>query len=227
MARQGLMLRFARWHIWLGWLVGVPMLMWALTGLLMVVRPIEDVRGEALRAPPPTIAGATYALPEVGEPIVRATLVQQPMGPVWLVVTADGDTYRYDARAGWLAPPVVEAEARQIAAGAYAGRARLRTLTYFPADTPPGELRAAVPSWQAHFADGTNLYIDAQTGEVLAVRTDGWRFYDLMWGLHIMNLQDREDAHHPIIIAFAGLAVLGALLGCILMFRRRKARVKA
>ena len=30
------MLQFARWHIWLGWLVGLPMLMWALTGLVMV-----------------------------------------------------------------------------------------------------------------------------------------------------------------------------------------------
>jgi uncharacterized iron-regulated membrane protein len=227
MTGQRMMLRFARWHIWLGWLIGFPILMWAVSGLVMVARPIEQVRGEDLRKPRPAVAAGTYTLPKMDEPIVRAELIQQPAGPVWLVTTTDGGRYRYDAREGWIAPPVIKSEAQQIVAAAYAGDSRLDTLTYFPADTPPADLRSAVPAWQAHFADGTNLYIDAITGEVLAVRTGWWRFYDFMWGLHIMNLQDREDAHHPIIIVFAVLAALGSLIGCILLFRRRKARVQA
>jgi uncharacterized iron-regulated membrane protein len=40
-----------RWHVWLGWLVGVPLLLWTLSGLAMVVRPIEEVRGAELLAP--------------------------------------------------------------------------------------------------------------------------------------------------------------------------------
>lgn len=227
MARLGLMLRFARWHIWLGWIVGIPILMWAVTGLVMVARPISEVRGEGLRGPPLPIAGESYALPRVGEPILRATLVQQPTGPVWLVETVDGDKYRYDARGGWLTAPVIKPEAQQIVESSYTGTSKLEKLTYFPADVSPGDLRAGVPSWQAHFADGTNVYVDGLTGEVLAVRTNWWRLYDFMWGLHIMNLQDRENPHHPIIIAFAVLAALGSLLGCILMFRRRKSRVRA
>ena len=46
-----------------------------------------------------------------------------------------------------------------------------------------------------------------------------------MWGLHIMDLQDREDTSHPILILFAALSVIGALMGCVLMFGRRKGRV--
>ena len=38
MARNRLMLRFARWHIWLGWVVALPVLMWLVTGLVMVAR---------------------------------------------------------------------------------------------------------------------------------------------------------------------------------------------
>jgi len=38
-------------------------------------------------------------------------------------------------------------------------------------------------------------------------------------------LRTREDTSHPILILFAALGVIGALLGCILMFRRRKAKV--
>ena len=60
---------------------------------------------------------------------------------------------------------------------------------------------------------------------MLALRTGQWRLYDVMWGLHIMDLQTREDTHHPILVVFAALAAIGAMLGCMLLFRRRKARV--
>ena len=186
-----MMLRFARWHIWLGWVVGLPILMWTVTGLVMVARPIEEVRGSALQAPAVPVAPGAYTLPEMDEPIHHAELIQQPIGPVWLVTTTDGGRYRYYAPDGSLVPPVIESEAREIA--------------------------------EASFADGTNLYIDAATGEVLALRTGWWRIYDFMWGLHIMDPATREDTHNPFVIAFAVLATFGALLGCILLFRRRKA----
>lgn len=228
MALQRIMQRFARWHIWLGWLVGFPILMWTVTGLVMVARPIEDVRGEGLLAEPAAIDTAGLRFPEaIGEPISEARLVQVPGGtPTWVVTAADGQRWRYSARFGTPSPPVVKDEAQRIARAAYGDRSRLASLTYFPAEDAPLELRRPVASWQAHFADGTNLYIDDATGEVLAVRTGGWRLYDVMWGLHIMDLQTREDTSHPILIVFAALAVLGATLGCILLFRRRKARVK-
>ena len=49
MARQKRMALFAKWHVWLGWLVGLPILMWTVTGLVMVWHPIEYVRGNHLR----------------------------------------------------------------------------------------------------------------------------------------------------------------------------------
>jgi nitrate reductase gamma subunit len=48
-----------------------------------------------------------------------------------------------------------------------------------------------------------------------------------MWGLHIMDLQTREDSHNPFVIVFGSLALLGALLGTALLFRRRKVRASA
>ena len=41
-------------------------------------------------------------------------------------------------------------------------------------------------------------------------------------GLHIMDLQTREDTSHPILIIFAALSVFGALMGTVLLFRRRR-----
>ena len=59
------------------------------------------------------------------------------------------------------------------------------------------------------------------------MRTRWWRFYDLMWGLHIMDLETREQPHNPFTITFGILALAGAVLGSILLFRRRKRRVRA
>lgn len=221
------MLRFARWHIRLGWVVALPLLMWAVTGLVMVARPIEEVRGEHLRTAPAAIDPAGIAFPtRIGEPIREAHLVSQPGGPRWIVTAADGRRWRYPADGGAALPPLVENEARRIAEAAYAGAGKDAELTYFAAGEAPLDARASGAVWQARFADGTYLYLDDATGEVLALRTPGWRLYDFMYGLHIMDPAAREDAHNPFVIAFALVTLAGALLGGVLLFRRRKRRAK-
>lgn len=226
MARKLLMQQFARWHIWLAWLVGFPILMWTVTGLVMIARPIEEVRGDAVRAEPLELVAGRYVLPEFDEPVREVQLVQQAIGPVWIVTRADGSRYRHYAPDGSIIPPVIASEAREIAAASYAGQSKLESVGYIPADEVPMELRRPLDTWRLHYADGTNIYVEASTGQVLAVRTGWWRVYDLMWGLHIMDLEGRENSHHPIIVLFAALSVIGSMLGVMLMFRRRKARVK-
>ncbi len=220
-----------RIHIWLGWLIGVPLLLWTVSGFWMVVRPIEEVRGEQLRAAPlmldmdRKIEGPAFfgKFPE----LESMKLVQQPSGPVWIYVFQDKSVRRASALDGRWQGKLSRDEARNIARQAFLGKAPLQTIKRFTAKAPPSDLRKARPSWQAHFADGTNLYIDAESGEVLALRTQQWRMFDFMWGLHIMDLQSREDTNHPILILFAALAALGVLLGLILLpmtGRRHKRR---
>jgi len=222
MARFRIMQQLARWHIWLGWLIGVPILMWTISGLVMVVRPIEEVRGENLRAEAAPMATADLVFPNRMGPVLSVILANQTDGPTWIVTEPDGGRYRYSATDGTLVPPVIESEARRIALATYSGKAALETVRYFPADLAPPDLRIPTDSWQAHFSDGTNFYIHSSTGEILAVRTGWWRVYDFMWGMHIMDLQTREDTSHPILIIFAALSVFGALMGTVLLFRRRR-----
>lgn len=232
MAQQGWILRFARWHIWLGWLVAVPLLIWTISGVVMVARPIEEVRGEHLR-----IEQRPEPLP--GFPVPIFTALDQPRtSPVRLETTmqrgtmvtratfADGHVERYTGSGNRL-PPLSAVEAQAVVREGIVGGDAVESVTFFAADETPLDFRRPEDVWQVALADGTHVYVGRHSGEIAAVRTRWWRVFDFMWGLHIMDLQTREDTHNPFVIAFGVLAVLGALLGTVLLFRRRKARVSA
>lgn len=224
MARRTLMHRLARWHVWLGWIVGLPILMWTATGLFMVLRPIEEVRGESLRRAPAPMQTEGLLLPRLRGPVKRLALVEVNGAPSWAVTYANGAVVRYN-KASLPVPEVDEAEARAIANAALKSPPVLISLRRFAASEAPRDLGKARPCWQATFADDTHLYVDSSTGEVLAIRTRWWRAFDFMWGLHILDPQDREDSSHPLLIGLAALSLLGSMIGCALLFRRRKARV--
>jgi len=226
MASQSLMRTLAKWHVWLGWLVGVPIVMWLATGLLMVSRPIEEVRGEHLRReiPPAPLAlpGSALAAPDAKLKEMRVTM--QGGRAVAILTTLDGQVRRVDFATGAALPPLDAAAARALAAQRIIGGAAAERVTLFPADRTPFDFRRPLSVWQVALSDGTNIYIGRDTGEIEAVRTRWWRAFDIAWGLHIMDLSEREDTSHPLLIIFAALSLSGAVIGCVLMFRRRRAR---
>lgn len=197
--------------------MGVPMIFWTLSGLWMVARPITEVRGTALRADPPPLAlPGVLAAPRIAG-ATGATIEMQGGRPRWIVTLPGGALRRADASTGLPLPGVVRAEAMALADAAYRPVAAIVSATRFAADAAPLELRRPRPSWQIAFADGNHLYLDADTGSVLAIRTPQWRAYDWMWGLHIMDLGGREDTSHPILIGSAVLALFASLLAIVLL----------
>lgn len=219
----------AKWHIWLGWLVGVPIAMWLATGLFMVARPIKEVRGNHLRrvAPPAPLVlpGSTMAAPDAQLEAMHVTM--QDGRAVAILTALDGSTRRVDFVTGKALPAMDAAAARALVAKRITGGDQVERVTLFPADRTPFDFRRPLAVWQVQLADGTNVYVGRDTGAIEAVRTRWWRAFDLAWGLHIMDLSEREDTSHPVLIIFAALSLTGALIGCVLMFRRRKARPSA
>ena len=216
----------ARWHVWLGWLVGVPIVMWLTSGLFMTLRPIEEVRGEHLRLKQPpaplVLPGSAIASAEAQLKEMRVTIQQ---GRAVAILTGlDGSVRRVDFASGAAIPALGAAEAQALVAARIAGGDEAESVTLFPADRTPPDFRREVAVWRVALADGTNVYVGRDTGEIEAVRTRWWRAFDFAWGLHIMDLSEREDTSHPVLILFAALSLTGALIGCVLMFRRRKAR---
>ena len=211
--------RLRRWHIWLGWLIGIPMLVWTVSGIVMVAKPIEEVRGSHLRADPMPMRMAAPMVPPQLEGIALASLALQPRaaGPRWVVTLDDGTTRLADPATGALLPRLNAADAVREVTARYRGSARIAAVTRTDADDPPLDLRRPLEAWQVRMSDGTHFYVDAGSGEVVARRTAWWRFYDFMWGLHIMDPAGREDTHNPFVIGFGLASLVTVILAIVLL----------
>lgn len=216
----------AQYHVWLGWLVGVPIVMWLASGLFMTLKPLPEVRGEHLRiaaAAPQALVIEGSALADEAAQIKEMRLTMQDGRAVAVLTTLDGITTRVDYASGAPIPALDAEAARALVAQQIVGGNAVESVTFFKADAVPFDFRRPVPVWRVALKDGTHVYIGRDTGQIEAVRTRWWRWFDFAWGVHIMDLSEREDNSHWTLIGFAALALVGALIGCVLMFRRRTA----
>jgi uncharacterized iron-regulated membrane protein len=219
--------RLRRWHVWLGWVIAIPVLLWVVSGLVMVWKPIEEVRGEHLLAEPqPVRVIAPVVPPQVqGVPLSSLSLQPRAAGPRWVITLADGTRRLADPATGTLLPSLSASDAVAEVLARYTGPSNLKSASRVDTADPPLEYRRDTAAWKVTMEDGTNFYVDAGSGEIVARRTPWWRFYDLMWGLHIMDLKTREDTHNPLVIGFGIAALAMSLLAIVLLpmtVRRRR-----
>ena len=222
--------RLRRWHVWLGWVIALPILFWVISGLIMVSKPIEETRGEHLLAEPRPVRLAAAPVPPRIEGVALTSLTLEPRaaGPRWVVTLPGGKTRLADPATGALLPALSAADAVREVTARYTGEAKVRSATRVDPARPPLEYRRPAAAWQVAMDDDTHFYVDAASGQIVARRTAWWRFYDFMWGLHIMDLETREDMHNPLVIGFAIIALVMSVLAMILLpltinRRRRKA----
>lgn len=208
-----------RYHIWLGWLVGLPFLFWMVSGLVMVAKPIEEVRGEHLiaKSKPISVAGPFVGPQVEGRPVRSISLENRADGPRWKIGFADGEWRIADPATGRLLPRLGPADAARELMARYVGTAKVVEVSRVNPDAPPLELRRAMDGWRVRMSDDAHFYMDGGSGEIVAKRTAWWRIYDFMWGLHIMDLQGREDTNNPWVVSFGVLALGMVLLAFALL----------
>lgn len=218
--------RLRRWHVWLGWLVGLPMLLWTVSGLVMAAKPLEEVRGDSLIAPlKPIHAPGMMVVPQVeGRPVTAIKLESRAAGPRWIISFADGESRQADPATGKLLPRLGAADAAREVADRITIKAKVVATSRVDVKSPPLELRKALNGWRVSMDDGTNFYVDGGSGEIVAHRTGWWRIYDFMWGLHIMDLQGRADTNNPWVVTFVALSIgmVSLALALLVMTIRRK-----
>lgn len=220
-------------HKWLALVVGVQVLFWVGGGLLMTMMPIEQVRSEHRVADAPAVAvdpagviGAAETARAAGvAAFSKAEVRSTPRGPVWTLTPVEGEPVTVSAIDGRPLPPLDGAEARRLAALAYAGPGKPVSAAFLP--EAPEETGRKGPLWRVDFDDRerTSFYLSPETGEVLTRRSELWRFFDLMWRLHVMDWDDGEDFNHPLIVVTAAGATFVVLSGFVLLwFRLRPVR---
>lgn len=211
--------RTVRWlHLWGGVIVGIQIILWIASGLVMVARPLDEVRGTTLRreATALTLPGGLPVLAGV-ERLELGSLLGKP---VWKLTDAQGKRLLDAASGKPIAVTAMQAEAVARAGTTLTGPAVVTPVT--PA-SPASDWRETT-GWRVEFADDVRVYVTTQ-GEIGAIRTRWWRLYDLFWGLHIMDWTERENTHHPLIIIATllslGVVLTGALLTVRHFVRRR------
>jgi len=214
-----------RWHRRVAAVTSVQLLLWTLSGLYFAFIDIDYVRGHQFKRPAPQseINLADFSLPStVANQLV---LVERRTGEKVLAVhSAEG--VQWLSKEGAALEPLTEQDALALAA--------VRTVMspdsaeWIDQNVAGSEYRGApLPLWRLW--DSANpdriAYMDALSGQVVAVRHEAWRWWDFLWSLHIMNYGDRDTIGTLLLNLFSVLALGTAVLGLwLLIYTRRVTR---
>jgi len=223
-------------HRWLGLLVGIQVLIWLASGLYMVVVDIDFIHGDSLvknmqqeiLVPEPPQLGVADL--KARFPDATQISLKPLMGTTVYAVATTDSRYLIDPGTGALLSPLGEDTARQIARYHFAGTAAINHTALITTD-PPMEIQTrSLPLWRVDFDDrfATSFYIDPNDGDLVTRRHQYWRIFDFLWMLHIMDYENRSDAHNPLLITAQISGLTFAISGLWLLFysfsgRRRKA----
>lgn len=213
-----------RIHKWVGLVIGLQFLVWAISGTAMALLDMGEVAGGArAEEAVPLLPNDGQAWPRVqralaGQPLFALGVRNLPQGRAIEVTTAAG-VRLFDAGNG--SPVSIDqTAAASIARATHPNGASPTQIT------PLGELTIAVrehqlPIWRVDFSDAkhSSYYVSGVTGEVLERRNDSWRWWDFFWMLHNMDYANRTSFNHPLIIVVGFTMAWLAVTGFWLLFR--------
>lgn len=220
-------MRFLRkLHKWLGLIVGLQLLLWAVSGLVFAWLDHHEVAGEhSARRPEPAVLTQSVALADpmawidesAAKNLIDIRLMSILDQWLWRVESAEGVTL-HGATTGE-AFEFSEESVRELAQRHYAGKGRLKSVTFHP--TPTLETRDSAATWEARFDDEneTTLYFSADDGRLVETRNNTWRLFDFFWMLHTMDFRGRDNFNNPLVITVGFAALWLSLSGLLLLFR--------
>jgi hypothetical protein len=211
-------------HKWVGLVIGLQFLLFAISGTAMALLPMDEVAGgesaERIPLAIPTGGRAWLNVQKAlaGEPVTKLGLRSLP-GRHALEITTGNGVRLFDASDGRLVV-IDENAAKSIASAAHPSGAAVTKLAALNEVTLPVR-EHELPIWRVDFRDEANssYYVSGTTGEVLERRNDTWRWWDFFWMLHNMDYANRTSFNHPLIIIVGFAMAWLALTGFWLLFR--------
>lgn len=126
-----------------------------------------------------------------------------------------------DARTGLLRSELTQTEASALAQRRFAGSSAIERVEYLTSTNGHHEYRGKpLPAYAITFRQPAHatVYVATQLGTVQSVRTDPWRIFDVLWMLHTMDYEGRDDINNSILRAFSVLGLLTISSGFALYF---------
>ena len=219
-----------RLHKWVGLVIGLQVLLWIAGGLYMSAVPLPWVHGKPLLtdAAPPAPPESLLMRSAARQNNVELNLskyrtirwLHAPQG--WLLLTTGFDDathfWQVDRDGLRLAESPSEQELQQLALSRYAGNGKIISIEHLPiAPTEASGIDHAVVAIQFDDWINTTFYLHPISAEILKVRSDIWRLFDVFWMLHIMDYESRSDFNNPLLIVSAFIALFFTLTGMVLV----------
>ena len=195
-------------HKWLGLFIGLQVLIWLTSGLYMVVVDIDFIHGDTLvknmrqTIRPPEAQGQSIASLKARYPGATRIGLRPVMDKTFYAVATNDKRYLIDPETGIVESPLDKKTAMLIAQYHFNGSAPVTNASLITSN-PPMEIQTRrLPLWRVDFDDrfSSSFYVDPYDGSLVTRRHQYWRIFDFMWMLHIMDYDDRQDAHNPLLI---------------------------
>ena len=206
-------------HKYLSFYISLQLLLWTVSGIYFAFNKIELVRGEQYRKQ----VEQSINLGDFDFEISNTTdvSIQKRLGEDIAVIKVDGTT-KYLNRSGESISKLTQSEAMNLV---------ISNTTLSPVlveeivnERSGSEYRGrSLPIYKVESKTNKdldiNVYLNVYSGEVLAIRSNQWRIWDLMWGLHIMDWKERDNISNILLKIFSILALVSSVTGVMLFFK--------
>ena len=191
-------------HRYLSIFIAVQLLLWTISGIYFAFNKIEMVRGEQ------------YRLPLEIEYRIFKRLGQE------IIETNDNGAKTYSTHPENSAVNILSAEEAMTIAKETTSLNPVSVSLIEKAERGVEYRGRRLPIYKVSTDtdDGINIYVDSMTGDIAAIRSDSWRAWDLLWALHIMDYQDRDNINNILLKIFSVLALISSITGIILFFKK-------
>jgi hypothetical protein len=220
-----------RLHYTLSALAGGFLVMWAVTGFAFTCFDFQAVRGARDRAASallgPDAVAAVPALARLGVPIRSAKLSSFLGEPLLVVEPEAGPTLVVDAVTGAPRRAFDESDAARLATAMHVEHPAVLAVERIEREGQ--EAWVDPPAFRVRLADarGTEVFVSAKSGEILAWRNVWWRRFDALFSLHTFGFVSRESpAQWPLRLA-GFVALLACASGVHVLFFRLRATLAA
>ena len=208
-------------HSYLSLFISIQLLLWTVSGIYFAFNKIEDVRGEQYREKPQNSVNFQDINFEISD-AENISFISR--GDLDLLIVQDASGRKYLDYEGNHVKKITYAHAQNIVTK----KTNLEPLEVneITEDKKGSEFRGHnLPIYQIKAVNDKdeeiNVYINPYSGEVAAIRSAQWRIWDLMWGFHIMDWEERDNVDNFFLQLFSILALVSAITGIVLFFKRK------